>query len=448
MTTNKLGYNENMAEANSRFDLSRRTVLKGAAATSVGLTGLGAFSGSAAAAIGDVLATVTLPNTGSGVGLTFTGEYVMVVDGITGTQIDIYTPPSGTGTATHVATKTVTSNISGIEWDPTREQLWATYNGAPFWLVDIGDPTTSGAVVSMTPQWSAPPDSRGWPADGIAFDARDDTLWWSKDGSIDPADGNRKVWKLNASDGSLVRKITPKVNAAGTLFPQISGVALGADKNGRPTLYLGSNPGASNGNIVRVYADGNAEWISNFATGTDFRVEDLACDPITYAPNEALIVKDSNFGEYQAFEVEPGTCLLPRFQVPVDIKPTSCPNPLNVKSRGVLPVAILGTASFDVSEVDPSSVTLEGVSPLRWNHEDVATPFEPFVGKEESDDCTTAGPDGFMDLTLKFDTQEVVAALDPDPVDGETRVLSVAGELTDGREFQGEDVVVIKKKGR
>ena len=42
--------------------------------------------------------------------------------------------------------------------------------------------------------------------------------------------------------------------------------------------------------------------------------------------------------------------------VDIDIKPTSCPNPLNVKSKGVLPVAILGTASFDVNDVDVSTV--------------------------------------------------------------------------------------------
>jgi hypothetical protein len=29
--------------------------------------------------------------------------------------------------------------------------------------------------------------------------------------------------------------------------------------------------------------------------------------------------------------------------VPVDIRPTSCPNPFNLAARGVLPVAILGT---------------------------------------------------------------------------------------------------------
>ena len=53
-------------------------------------------------------------------------------------------------------------------------------------------------------------------------------------------------------------------------------------------------------------------------------------------------------------------------EVPVDIKPTSCPNPLNPKSNGVVPVAILGTADFDVSQIDPASILLEGVAPLRW----------------------------------------------------------------------------------
>lgn len=56
----------------------------------------------------------------------------------------------------------------------------------------------------------------------------------------------------------------------------------------------------------------------------------------------------------------------PPSQVPVDVKPTSCPNPLNVGSKGVLPIAILGAEDFDVTTVDPESVRLEGVAPLRW----------------------------------------------------------------------------------
>jgi hypothetical protein len=143
---------------------------------------------------------------------------------------------------------------------------------------------------------------------------------------------------------------------------------------------------------------------------------------------------------------------VPPRPVPVDIKPTSCPNPLNTKDKGVVPVAILGTEGFDVGQIDPASVELEGVSPLRWAWEDVATPFAPFVGKEDCfADCHEEGPDGYMDLTLKFDAQEVVAALG-DVEDGDCLVLQLTGSLAGagcgGGAFVGEDVVWIKKKGK
>ena len=48
--------------------------------------------------------------------------------------------------------------------------------------------------------------------------------------------------------------------------------------------------------------------------------------------------------------------------VEVDIKPMSCPNSLNVKGGGVLPVAILGTDVFDVTTIDTTSLHLEGES--------------------------------------------------------------------------------------
>jgi len=133
--------------------------------------------------------------------------------------------------------------------------------------------------------------------------------------------------------------------------------------------------------------------------------------------------------------------------VPVDIKPRGCRNPLNVKAKGVLPVAILGTSSFDVTQVDVTTVQLEGVRLLRSSLADVATPFVPFTGKADAFDCTAEGPDGVLDLTLKFDSQAVVAALGP-VTDGEVRVLQLTGNLLDGTAIVGEDVVVILKKGK
>lgn len=101
-----------------------------------------------------------------------------------------------------------------------------------------------------------------------------------------------------------------------------------------------------------------------------------------------------------------------------------------------------------MTEVDPESVLLEGVAPVRWALEDVATPYEPFIGKENKTDCTTEGPDGFLDLTLKFNTQEIVAALGS-VEDGDVVVLYLTGNLMeefDGTLIKGEDIVWILKK--
>jgi len=128
--------------------------------------------------------------------------------------------------------------------------------------------------------------------------------------------------------------------------------------------------------------------------------------------------------------------------VPVDIKPGGCPNPINLVSKGVLPVAILGTKDVDVKNIDPKTVTLQGLRPLRWSLEDVASPYEPFVGKTDPYQCNTLGPDGYPDLVFKFDTQEVASALG-DVNTGQTVILELHGQLRDRTEIKGEDSVII-----
>lgn len=131
-------------------------------------------------------------------------------------------------------------------------------------------------------------------------------------------------------------------------------------------------------------------------------------------------------------------------EVAVDVKPTSCPNPINCRSKGTLPAAILGTSDFDVTQVDPESIRLGGIAPEHWALEDVAAPADLLTGKEDCDlDCTTAGPDGFLDLTLKFDNQEIVSQLDA--ADGQMcLLLELTGNLKPefgGTPIVGEDVV-------
>jgi formylglycine-generating enzyme required for sulfatase activity len=131
----------------------------------------------------------------------------------------------------------------------------------------------------------------------------------------------------------------------------------------------------------------------------------------------------------------------PVIEVDVDIKPGSCPNPLNVKSRGVLPVAILGSAALDVTTIDAGSIFLNGARNVRSGYEDVAE----FIADANDCECTTLGPDGYLDLTLKFMIRDIVATLGEVNHD-DVLELPLAGFLFDETPVEGADCVVIRGK--
>ncbi|MHC4235423.1 MAG: PQQ-dependent sugar dehydrogenase, partial [Planctomycetota bacterium] len=122
----------------------------------------------------------------------------------------------------------------------------------------------------------------------------------------------------------------------------------------------------------------------------------------------------------------------------LDIKPGSCPNSVNRGSRGVVPVGLLGTAGFDVSTVDLASVRLsraDGIGGSVAPHEgppgphsviaDVGTPFDG-----ETCDCHDLSGDGIDDLSMKFRTADLVAALELDLLPAGALVeLTVSGSL-------------------
>ena len=137
----------------------------------------------------------------------------------------------------------------------------------------------------------------------------------------------------------------------------------------------------------------------------------------------------------------------------LDIKPGSCPNPVNLGSRGVVPVAIVGSESFDVTELIFDSLALgraDGVGgvvpPLTkrgrpWGAiEDVATPY---LG--DLCDCDEGGPDGIEDLVLKFSTQELATVFQLDSLrPGTSIVLILTGWLLDGTHFTASDCIIIR----
>ena len=117
----------------------------------------------------------------------------------------------------------------------------------------------------------------------------------------------------------------------------------------------------------------------------------------------------------------------------VDIKPSNCMNPLNIRSRGVLRVAIHTDENLDAAQVDPTTVLLMGVAPLAHDLEYVS-------------DCSSDKPDeDDLDLILQFDTAEIVKAIG-DVDDGTVLTLQLTGKLEDGTEIAGEDAVAIVAK--
>ncbi|MEH6471150.1 MAG: hypothetical protein V7752_07865 [Halopseudomonas sp.] len=136
-------------------------------------------------------------------------------------------------------------------------------------------------------------------------------------------------------------------------------------------------------------------------------------------------------------------------QMQIDIKPGSCPNPINIDKKGVTPVAIVGTSALDVRSLKLDSIRLEGVTPARYSFEDATAEI---AAKASIYDCSTSTSDGIEDLSLKFRTQDLAAALQiklgRQPFDGEIIALTLTAETTEGSPLNAEDSIQVLVKGK
>ena len=113
--------------------------------------------------------------------------------------------------------------------------------------------------------------------------------------------------------------------------------------------------------------------------------------------------------------------------VDIDIKPGSDPNSINLCSMGVIPVAIFGSATFNVNDINRISLALADVG-------------VKVAGKSGKDLCrvTDVNDDGFDDLVCQFVTVGLALS-------GGDTTATVVGELNDGTPFEGTDSVNIVK---
>lgn len=177
--------------------------------------------------------------------------------------------------------------------------------------------------------------------------------------------------------------------------------------------------------------------------GTSFFVNDVPCSADWFVPAEGVMTMLTGVYENE----EPiylefyGTGTVPVYlvdvvadvlDVAIDIKPGSDTNPINLKSKGLVPVAVLSANGFVASTVNPQSVRLgdaapppAGVeppppaAPLRWTMEDVDS-------------------DGDKDMLLHFRTEDLAIVLTES-----TTEVKLTGQTTDETEIEGTDVVQI-----
>ncbi len=107
----------------------------------------------------------------------------------------------------------------------------------------------------------------------------------------------------------------------------------------------------------------------------------------------------------------------PRLDVMIDVRPDSAENPVNPGANGLLPVALLGSDSLDVTSVDPDSLALGvGAAP--------AKKYEMF----------DANGDGFVDLVAHYHVPATGTAY------GDTS-MCLTGATMDGVPLAGCDAI-------
>jgi hypothetical protein len=111
-------------------------------------------------------------------------------------------------------------------------------------------------------------------------------------------------------------------------------------------------------------------------------------------------------------------------QVDIDIKPGSDPNCLNINDHGVIPVAVLGSADFDVSSIDPATLVFAGLVPRQKKDGRFSCSYED------------VNIDGFPDLVCQFEDNSTNWA-----PDGDTATLT--GETYDGIPIEGTDSICL-----
>jgi len=287
-----------------------------------------------------------------------------------------------------------------------------------------------------------------WVQDDVNLDADDGGSWYSFPGVNILKTGNLIFEMALVGDTPTTPRVTDATDYLARRWNNASGTNQPPGWNGTPAEYQAMFCTMKGLEYMGIDTFDSIDWFEDFSD-VIVAQQDKTPGP-TYGSwqscsgrGEPIIIT-----EWALLTLEKVAPPTPVITVYVDIKPGSWPNPINIASQGVFAVAICGTEDFDVMTIDPATVKIyaeeieEGVSPLCWHYEDVATPYMGPPGGGHA-----LRGDGYLDLVFHFDTQTVVTTITLTGHIGQTVPLIIRGNLYiefDGTAIQGQDFVRVQ----
>jgi hypothetical protein len=279
-------------------------------------------------------------------------------------------------------------------------------------------------------------DSSGGP--GVSFQANSYTAGFqSRPVVASAADGGFVVaWSSYAQDGSGSGVFAQRFGSSGApVGSELLVNSTTASSQFEPTIALEGDgdfvvswtsygqDGSYSGVFAQVFD------VTGAKLGGELMVNSTTAGS-QYEPSVAVDDGGDFVVAWTGFDGDGGGVLAQRFDgtedppagpsVTIDIKPDSALNTINLKSNGLIHVAILTTEDFDAWEADPSTVVFGP---------GLASPHG-FAQAVDADD------DGDLDMVLRFRVQDAGLAC------GVTSA-TLSGETNDGEPFAASDSVII-----